>query len=248
MKTTELYSEIEKVIPPSLSCEWDNDGISVLPDKEHESRKILFALDLRNEVLSYAKENGFDTVITHHPLLFSPVKELCGQSIVSEKALFLIKNNIAAMSFHTRFDAMDGGVNDVLCDILGLKVTAKFGECDIGRICTVKKTEPEELAEKVRTVLKSKSIICALNKSPVEKVAVCGGSMSGLTKEAKDAGADAFICGELKYHETIDAQDQGLSVICAGHYETEFPAVKKLNEIVLNSGKFDTEIYEINVI
>ena len=113
MITTELYAKIEGFIPRELSCGWDNDGLSVLPDPEHESGKVLVALDVREEVVEYAKKNGFDTVLTHHPLIFSGLKELSGRTVVSSKAAKLIRAGIAAMSFHTRFDALDGGVSDI---------------------------------------------------------------------------------------------------------------------------------------
>ena len=148
MKTTELYAKIEGFIPRELSCGWDNDGLSVLPDPEHESGKVLVALDVREEVVEYAKKNGFDTVLTHHPLIFSGLKELSGRTVVSSKAAKLIRAGIAAMSFHTRFDALDGGVSDILCETLGMVPSVKFGEGDVGRICDIEKTGFDVMAKR----------------------------------------------------------------------------------------------------
>ena len=145
MKTCELYKKLDEIIPSSLCCEWDNDGLSVLPSPGHESKRILIALDVRNEVIDYAEKNGFDTIVTHHPLIFSPLKELCGETVVSKKALRLIRSNIAAMGFHTRFDALDGGVSDILCKTLGFTPVEKFGEDGCARLCDISKRAFDEL-------------------------------------------------------------------------------------------------------
>lgn len=247
MKTSELYDKLCGYIPQDLCCDWDNDGLSVLPHPDHESKKILFALDLRDAVIKYAKENGFDTVITHHPLIFSPLKELNGASVTSRKALHLIAANVAAMSFHTRFDALDGGTNDVLCKKLDLEPTGRFGEKDIGRLCVIPPSDFEEFASFVKKELQSSHFyteISPLQSGKISKIAVCTGAAGDMVEDARKAGADALLCGEMKYHEMIDASDLGLSVICAGHYETEFPALQKLKELVESAGEFYTEIYD----
>ena len=152
MKTCELYKKLDEIIPSSLCCEWDNDGLSVLPSPGHESKRILIALDVRNEVIDYAEKNGFDTIVTHHPLIFSPLKELCGETVVSKKALRLIRANIAAVSFHTRFDALDGGVSDILFKTLGFLPFEKFGEGGCARLCNIGERSFDELAAHVKEI------------------------------------------------------------------------------------------------
>ena len=245
MKTKELYDELSKIIPAELSCPWDNDGLSVLPSPEHESKKILMALDLRNCVIEYARKNGFDTVITHHPLIFSKLSELSGGTLPSEKAVRLIRYGIAAMSFHTRYDAVEGGVSDILCRTLGYEPEMSFGEGGCARICTVGETDTDSFAKKVKDIFGAAHFFCEKGCDTVRKIAVCGGSAGDFTGEAKALGADTFICGEMRYHTATDAADTGMNVICVGHYESEAPALQHLRDIVGGVCGAYTEIYGV---
>ena len=246
MKTAELYGKICEIIPEELCCSWDNDGLSVLPSKDHESRRILFALDPTLSCIEYAKDNGFDTVITHHPLLFRPLGELNGSGAVSRRALKLISYGIAHMSFHTRFDSYEGGTNSVICELFGIKDAVRFGPLgeEVGRIGEIRETAFDTFAKKVRSTLGAGHFSVSKAKDRIKKIAVCTGSGSDMTAPAIAAGADLLLCGELGYHETLDAKELGLSVICAGHYETEFPAVSALADVVSKIGLFETEIYK----
>ena len=232
MKTTDLYANLEKLIPAELCCPWDNDGLSVLPRPDHESRRVLVSLDVREEVINYAKENGFDTLVTHHPLIFSGLKELAGGTVVSGKAAELIRADLAAMSFHTRFDALDGGVTDVLCETLGLVPAGKFGEGGVGRICETEETTLSDFASKAKALFGDAHFFCEKGGETVKKIAVCGGSAGDLVPAALAAGCDLLFCGEMRYHSAIDAADAGLSVVCVGHYESEAPALMRLSELV----------------
>lgn len=245
MKTAELYKRLNDIISPDLSCEWDNDGLSVLPYKEHESKRILIALDVRSEVIDYAEKNGFDTVVTHHPLIFLPLKELSGETVVSEKALRLARAGIAAMSFHTRFDALDGGVSDTLCKKLGFTPFAKFGEGDCARLCNIGEQSFDRLAARVKEIFGPAHFFAEKATEKVRVAAVCGGAAEDFIPEAKEKGADVFICGEVKYHNAIDAADNGMNVICVGHYESEEPALQRLYETVSEQSGEYAEIYGV---
>lgn len=245
MKTLQLYKNLEGFLPRELSCPWDNDGLSVLPEPVHESRRVLVSLDVRREVVRYAENNGFDTILTHHPLIFTGLKELSGGTVVSSKAALLIRAGIAAISFHTRFDAADGGVTDTLCRTLGLSPAMKFGECGVGRICDTETAPLDGFAEKAKKKFGGAHFFCEKGAENVRRVAVCGGSAGDLVAEALGLGADLLICGEMRYHSTIDAADSGLSVICVGHYESEAPALTRLGELARLSGAEYTEIYGV---
>ena len=245
MKTLKLYEKLDKIIPPTLSCAWDNDGLSVLPCAEHESKRILISLDVRGEVIDYAEKHGFDTIVTHHPLIFAKLCELNGSTVPSEKAVRLIRSGIAAISFHTRYDALDGGVSDILCQTLGLTPDAKFGEGGCARLCTAKTESFDAFAKKAKEIFGQAHLFCEKATDNVSRIAVCGGSAGEFTDEAKALGADTFVCGEMRYHSAIDAADAGLNVICVGHYESEAPALKHLCEIVSEASGAYTEIYGV---
>ena len=245
MKTKKLYEELEKMIPPQLSCSWDNDGLSVLPEPEHQTVRALISLDVRGEVIEYAKSHGYDTVITHHPLIFSGLKELSGKTVVSDKAAQLIRAGIAAMSFHTRFDANDGGVSDIFCRTLGLTPFLKFGEGDCGRICEADPTDLDAFAKKTAGIFGTSHFFCEKGGDAVRRIAVCGGSAADLVPDALALGCDLMVCVEMRYHSAIDAADRGMSVICVGHYESEAPALAQLQKLVSDAGIKDTYIYGV---
>jgi dinuclear metal center YbgI/SA1388 family protein len=245
METLTLYEKLNAIIPLNLCCEWDNDGISVLPDKDHESKRILVSLDLRDEVIKYAIENEFDTIITHHPLIFSKLGELGGFSVPSEKALKLIREDIAAISFHTRFDCIDGGVSDTMCRKLGLEPYAAFGEGNCARLCNAEKTEFDKFAKKVKGIFGGAHFSCEKASDTVSRIAVCGGKAGDFKDDALVSGADTLVCGEMNYHTAIDAADAGLNVICVGHYESEAPALEHLFELVAEQSGEYTELYGV---
>ncbi|MBR4872828.1 MAG: Nif3-like dinuclear metal center hexameric protein, partial [Clostridia bacterium] len=127
MTVSELYRFLENKIPKSLSCEWDNDGLMCCPDPAREVKKVLFALDITEAVVEMAIEKGCDVILSHHPLVFRPVKALTTEGGVPRKLIRLVQNGISAMSFHTRLDAVCGGVNDILAATLGLENVSAFG-------------------------------------------------------------------------------------------------------------------------
>ena len=127
MTIAELYGHLSAFAPAALSAEWDNDGIACCTDKTHPVRRVLVALDATEQVVERAVAGNFDLLLTHHPLLFRGVKALTPDRTVPRKLLSLIANGVTAMSFHTRLDAAEGGVNDVLAQTLGLCEVKPFG-------------------------------------------------------------------------------------------------------------------------
>ena len=229
----DLYRSLDRAIPASLSCEWDNDGLMCCPLPEKSVSRVLVPLDITERVIEHAIRGGFDVILSHHPLVFRPVKAIDPQNAVPRKLITLIQNGICAMSFHTRFDALAGGVNDALAATLGLKNTAPFGneEGDMGRIGEV---EPQTLAEFAQKV---------------KRVAVLGGSGDDFIAAAKKAGADTYISGNLAYHHMTDAKENGINLIEAGHYYTENISLPRLASLIKEAdADIVTEIMDSNEI
>ena len=122
----EVWRYLDELIPSSQSEEWDNDGLMIASGAD--CKKALIALDPTAEVIRYAAQNNFNAVITHHPLIFRPLR-----NIGDEKLIIAVKNDIAVMSFHTRLDANSPGVNDALAAKLGLADTEISGMLRIGK-------------------------------------------------------------------------------------------------------------------
>ena len=246
MTVLELYKALDTAIPRSLSCDWDNDGLMCCPDPDREVRRVLIALDITEEVVDDAIEGGFDVILSHHPIIFKGLKAVEPSNAVARKAIKLIRNGIAAMSFHTRLDALTGGVNDVLATRLGLTNVTPFGvdTVPIGRIGELEQPLPlEAFAEQVKLALHVPALSVADAHRPVHRVAVLGGSGSDEVAAAVSAGADTYLSGNLKYNQMVDAPDEGINLIEAGHFYTEQPICYHLADMLRElDGEIETRV------
>ena len=223
---SEIGRFLDELLPRSLSASWDNDGLMVCADPNKKVSKILFSLDITSDAIRYASDIGADLILSHHPLIFRGIRHLDGADSTSRKAMLLLRAGISAMSFHTRLDAADGGINDILADLLGLSDTERFGPEDekMGRIGTWKHTMSfEDFCLFVKNTLNAPSICVAQSGNAIHRVAVLGGAGKDFIDSALRAGADVLVTGEAGYHPMLDAAENGLSVIAAGHYYTEIP-------------------------
>ena len=254
MNVRELYGALEKRIPRSLSCAWDNDGLMCCPDSSREVRRVLIALDATAEVVQAAIDGGYDAIISHHPFVFKGLKALDDEGGVSAKAISLIKKGISVMSFHTRLDAVEGGVNDTLCERLGLKDVEPIFEEDIplGRVGTLEDiTDANTFAHMVKEALAAPIVLLSDAGLPVYRVAVLGGGGKDFVGAAGACGADTFVSGRLDYHPMTDAKDSAhpINLIEAGHFYTENPVCSSLADMI---NKIDEniicDIFNSNVI
>ena len=234
MRVDALYRFLEERLPRALSAEWDNDGLSCLPDPARQVRRVLVALDATEQMVEKAICEQFDVLLTHHPLLFRGVKELTPAHTVPRKLLRLIRGDVAAMSFHTRLDAVDGGVNDILARMLGLTEVSRFGPVgeELGRIGSLPRAVTvEEYAQTVCEKLQIPFVLQAGTKT-VQRVAVLGGEGGDFVDAAIAAGADLFLAGRIGYHRMLDGAEEGIALIEAGHFATEVAVCHRLAELV----------------
>ena len=243
MTVKELYDILNSRIPTSLSCDWDNDGLMCCPDNDREVKKVLVTLDITDKAISKAIEEECDLIVAHHPLIFKGIKSLASENAVQKRTIKLIKNSIAAFSFHTRLDALEGGVNDRLAKLIGISDASPFGEEGIGRIGTVENAlTADEFAAHVKERLSAPSVILADAGKKVKRVAVLGGGGSDDIQAAITAGADTFVSGDLSYHAMVDAAEEEMNLIAAGHFFTEFPVCEVLSDLI---GDADSTIERI---
>ena len=255
MTTRELYARLNERIPRELSCAWDNDGLMCCPDGSREVKRVLVALDATGAVVDKAVSEGFDLILTHHPFIFKGIRAIEDESAVAAKAIELIKAGISVMSFHTRLDAVEGGVNDVLASLLGLKnIEVFYGEgLPMGRVGDIDApTDLIDFARKVKTALDAPFVSVTDSKREVKRVAVLGGSGKDFLGAAAAMGADTYVSGELGHHTMTDEPDVVLSplnLIEAGHFYTEFPVCKALCSMVAEiDGSIECEIMNSNPI
>ncbi len=224
MTVKEFYNALCEQIPTSLSMPWDNDGLQLCPDPERRVEKVLCALDLTYDAAKAAVENGCDAVMTHHPFMFAPVRSVRAGEGKGDALLLLLKNGISAISFHTRYDALDGGMNDLLCERLGLIPGERFGGTgeEIGRLSDTAETEIKVFSENAKKVLGAPfALLSAGGKRTVKRVAVCGGDGKDFIIPAARRGADILVTGRASYNTAVEAQEHGIAVLECGHFYTE---------------------------
>ena len=235
MTIRELYGYLNEKIPPSLSCEWDNDGLMCCPDLDAPVHRVLVALDITERVVEKAIDEGFDAIVSHHPLIFSPLSRVEPGNTVARKVIRMLRAGVTAMSFHTRLDAVSGGVNDTLASLLGLEDVAPFGNNgeEIGRIGNLPVAmDLSDFAALVKKVTDADQVLVSDAKKAVSRVAVLGGSGSGDVIAAVRAGADTYVSGELKHNWLTDAPDFGINLVAAGHFYTENPISAVLADMI----------------
>ncbi len=221
MKVKEIYDYINSFAPYSSQFGWDNSGLTAGSMNAGVTGAVV-CLDATVAAAQFAEKNGCNTIISHHPSIFRPVKAVGADSAVYAA----IRRGLNTISAHTNWDMADGGVNDVLARILGLSGIEKLYEEDKPMLRTGNAPErsPAEFAAFVSEKL-SAAVKYTAGRTPIRKVAVGGGSCGDLADAAFLAGCDAFVTGEAKHSEMIRANELGITLVVAGHYETENPSM-----------------------
>ena len=229
----QIYEEMQRIAPLALAESWDNPGLLV--DCGGEVSRVLVTLDITPEVVEEAARKGCGLIVSHHPVIFSPLKKLSGQDV----AFQLVKSGISAICMHTNLDAAEGGVNEVLAGIFGMREMEAFAE-GCGRVGSIEPVTVPELAKKAQKELASRcnqpfngpavQVKFADTGKTVRRLAVISGAGGSLFEDAIAQGADCLLTGEANHHHAIDAKRLGLSLIAAGHYATEFPVTAAVAE------------------
>ncbi len=250
MKVTEFYEKMCADLPKEMSCPWDKDGFEVCPGSSSEVKRVLVALDVTGDVIDKAIDEDFDVIMSHHPIFWNGIGRLSDDDFDGARAIKLIKNDISVMSFHTRLDAQAGGVNDILASLLGLRnVTVMEKEDE--RIMRVGELDREMTPDEFCKLVKEKLCVGAVALSPcgknVKRVAVLGGGGGGDIGLAVASGADTYLTGELKHSQLMSAAELGINLVMAWHYDTEFPACRRLCELAeRNCPDAYVEVFDCN--
>ncbi len=234
MTVSQLYRHIDAWYPKELSCDWDHDGVMCMPRADREVKKILLSLDVTKEAVGEAIKGNYDAIITHHPMLFSPLYGISQEDEVGALLCDLIEHQISVFSFHTRMDAAEQGVNDALAEKIGL--------CDIEtvanfiRIGRFPNPLPfDQAVEKIKKALDAPCCNCVAQNQDafISSVAVCGGEGKDFLPDAILANADLYLTGNLSYHTLNAIAPSQIALMTAGHYETEMPILPILKERIL---------------
>ncbi len=343
MTVTDMARLMEEIAPSVLAEDWDNCGLQV-GRWEQPVQTVWVALDPSPEVITAACEEGVDLLITHHPLLFRPLKSVDFSRMPGRALEMAAFKGLSVFSAHTNLDSATGGLNDICADRLGLKerrvlapaagarhyklvffvpeayeqkmlevlagsragTVGKYSCCSftgrgtgrfkpleeadpfigsageiasteevrietvvaasdvkevvallkashpyetmaydilplsgsiepqqgLGRIGFLEKALPlEAFVEKVKEGFGVKQVsVAGDSRMPVQCVAVCSGSGSGLLKNFLASEAEVYVSGDLKYHDGMEVRAAGRALVDVGHFETEAPVVAALVE------------------
>ena len=243
----------EEWAPQSTKLEYDNVGLLV-GESVQRVHRVLVCLDVTHEVLDEAESFAADLIVAHHPLIFRKLSRVSPEDETGALIYRLIRRGMGLMAVHTNLDAAWGGVSFALADSLGLQQTA-FLKPDAVPVAdgSVKSAEnsgdlpstrlnatgfgvigrlPSPLSantflKRVGNRLNSRALRYSGSVTEIERVAVCGGSGAFLTEHARQAGVQAYVTADLKYHDFF-AADSTFMLVDAGHYETEIPVVETI--------------------
>lgn len=216
----DFLNYLNTLAPLETQEEWDNSGMLV-GDMNAEVKMAVVVLDIDLWAVETAKKLGANLIISHHPVIFRAMKSFTRGSVPFE----LASSSISAICCHTPLDIADGGTNDALADLLGFK--AYKGENPIIRFADIEEITADNLASLIAEKLDTKVRFADAGKK-IRKVAICTGGGASLMYEAGEI--DAFITGDAKHNDFLDAVSAGVTLIAAGHYETEIPVVPVIAE------------------
>lgn len=230
MELAKFCACMDQIAPRPLALDFDNVGLLVEPDHA-EIKKVLIALDCTTVTVREAIDLGVDLLVTHHPQFFHGVKSIGFSSPVTGAAALLLRHGIGHYAAHTNLDAAEGGVNDTLAGFLGLQNAEPIPPENIGRVGVLPSPiKLSALVERCNALLNSRAAYTGDPDRLVSRIAVLGGAGGGDIEYARDAGAEAYITGEAKHNQILEAREMDLPLILCGHYETERVVLKSLQD------------------
>ena len=256
MKIREVLTALERFAPLPLQEDYDNAGLQV-GLTETEVSGALLCLDVTEAIVAEAVRKGCNLIVSHHPLIFHKLRRLTDEDYVQRTVREAIRHDIAIVSMHTNIDAAQGGVNFKIAQKLGLQhlhFLGKQQQVKVASIQSDKSSEAacEEIVHGGEGVIGQLSQACAaddfvlqlrqsfgvecvqcnqLLRRPICRVAVCGGAGSFLLSDAIAAGADAFVTGEMSYHEYF-GHEQEIQICVLGHYQSEQYTIELFHEVI----------------
>ena len=244
MKIKQVVDALEQYAPLPLQEGYDNAGLQVGLTETVEVSGALLCLDVTEAVVDEAISKGCNLIVSHHPLIFRKLARVSDENYVQRTVMKAVKNDIAIVSMHTNMDAAMGGVNFKIAEKLGLGNIAFLGsvkevdgvEGGDGVIGDIGEPGMGIAADDLVLMLREKfHVECVqcnqLLRRPIRKVALCGGAGAFLLEKAIERGADAFITGEMSYHEYF-GHEQEIQICTIGHYQSEQFTKEIFREII----------------
>ncbi|MBE5819013.1 MAG: Nif3-like dinuclear metal center hexameric protein [Clostridiales bacterium] len=239
-KVSDVCSIMQDIAPTEYAEDFDNVGLLV-GDKNSPVTGIVVALDATLDVINFAISNECNMILTHHPLIFTPLKKVVRDDAVGSVVLQCIKNGISVYSAHTNFDKVQGGTDDALAAALDIISPKRLDDeiingvnVGLGRYGTIERITVKELADKLSQRLCTTVVTTADDNKIIHTVASVAGSGGDFVEHAIAKNADIFITGEMNYHSALDAKRLGLDVMLCSHAASEQISLNSLKNTLQN--------------
>lgn len=231
--TVQTVMDWLNALAPFESAEdFDNVGL-LMGDPSAEVSGVLFALDATCEAAREAISSGTQLLVTHHPLIFTPLRRIDYTSPQGRTFLALAEGRVNLIAVHTNWDKATGGVSDALANALELTDARRVDDyLRLGALPSP--MDQNELLRFITDKLNVAPRMYGSANAPILQAAVAAGAYGEAAANAYLQGAQAYITGEIKHHELMDACARGLVVYEAGHYATEVPGIAALYQRFLS--------------
>lgn len=227
MTVQDIFEFLNQKYPTYTACGFDNVG-TLVGDRNQTVTKAIVALDCTMPVIKEAVKNGCELIITHHPIIFSGLKSVLSDTLVYE----IIKNGLSVISMHTNLDQGDGGVNDSLCNAIGLTniETVETHDNFLIKKGEIAPLSADDFALHLKTVLNYP--VKYVGEGEIKKVLVCSGAGSQYHTLLKENGCDALVTADVRHNNFLEAAQNGFALYDCGHFNTEVVVVKPLCELL----------------
>ena len=226
----DVFNYLKAAAPLELQMDFDNAGF-LIGHADGAVRTVLLSLDVTDDVTEEAIQLGAELIVSHHPVIFHPLRAITDTKADTVKLLHLIENRIAVISMHTNLDIAVGGVNDVLMQKLGAETDGALDADGCGRVGHL--SEPMAFTDflaRCKHTLQVNGLRYVSTGKPVQRLAVMGGAGADSIAQAAALGCDTYVTADIKYHDFLNARELGLNLIDADHFCTEDPVISDLRE------------------
>lgn len=224
----EIYRWLDGLAPFSTAEDFDNAGL-LLGDRSREVKKVFFALDAISQTVEEAIRFGTDLMITHHPLIFRPLRRIDYTTPLGQALCRMVSAGMGLIAAHTNWDRAPGGVSDALANSLDLTEVQEIDPfIRLGKLPSP--MTASALRSYIAERLQMEPLLFSASDAPISSLAVSGGAYGEGAVIAHRHGADAFLVGEIGYHELLDVHGLGITVLQGGHFATERPGIAALYE------------------
>jgi dinuclear metal center YbgI/SA1388 family protein len=226
MKVSDVLQWIDEQAPFATACSFDNVGLLV-GDETAEVCTIGLALDATNLLVERAKTLGVDLLITHHPVIFDPLRRVTANTPVYR----MVQAGISCIAAHTNLDKAPGGTNDAAAEAMGLfDITTPESFESLGRLGLVDEQPVALLAKRLKEASHASAVRFYDAGHAARRVAVAAGSGGSMLEAAIEAGADTLVTGDIKHDRFVEAENRGINLVEWNHYDAEHLVLFGLKE------------------